>query len=134
MTKKTGYTPRYLTLPAFAASAPLVASSLTSDKVDGQIQALIETARKCISSPLLRKAKAYPRLAIGGSTFSKKVKAGELPQPAYRDARITAYREIDLDTMLAAQALATRHGFMLNARAVVSALCAPLDTASGVSV
>jgi hypothetical protein len=120
-----------------AARAPNDSNSgairVNAHDVDAQILALIRNAQQCLSSPLVRKAKAYPRFAIGGSTFSKKVAAGELPQPAYRDNRITAYREIDLDVMLAAQAIATRNGFMLNARAVVAALSAPLNATQEVS-
>lgn len=101
--------------------------------LDAQILALAERARVCISSPLVRKAKAYPRFAIGGSTFSKKVTAGELPQPAYQDEHITAYKEIDLDMMLAAQTLATRNGFILNARAFVAVLNAPINVSAEVS-
>jgi hypothetical protein len=131
MTKKAGYTPRYLRLPDRLAGPSLVvlnqAPDETAQHVDEQIHGYIERAQKCISSPLVRKAKAFPRFAIGGSTFSKKVKAGELPQPAYRDERITAYKEIDLDMMLAAQALATRNGFMLDAKAFVAALGAPVN-------
>ncbi|WP_186103826.1 hypothetical protein [Burkholderia gladioli] len=110
-----------------------IISKVNVHDVDAQILALIKNAQQCRSSPLVRKAKAYPRFAIGASTFSKKVAAGELPQPAYRDARITAYREIDLDMMLAAQTLATRNGFMLNARAFVAALSAPINVSAEVS-
>ena len=35
--------------------------------------------------------------------------------------------------MLAAQALATRNGFMLNARAFVAALCAPINVTEKVN-
>ncbi|AIV50011.1 hypothetical protein [Burkholderia pseudomallei] len=123
------------TLSKFLLERPRAASALNDSNqiiskvnvhdVDAQIHVLIKNAQQCISSPLVRKAKAYPRFAIGASTFSKRVAAGELPQPAYRDNRITAYREIDMDMMLAAQTLATRNGFMLNARAFVAALNAP---------
>jgi hypothetical protein len=126
MTKKAGYIPRYLKGNSHS-SAPAHVSDETMQKVDEQIHGFIENEQKCISSPLVRKAKAFPRFAIGGSTFSKKVKAGELPQPAYRSERITAYKEIDLDMMLAAQALATRNGFMLDAKAFVAALGAPVN-------
>lgn len=95
--------------------------------LDAEILALAEHARACISSPLVRKAKAYPRFAIGGSTFSKRVAAGEMPPPAYKSGSITGYKEMDLDMMLAAQALATRNGFALNARAFVAALSAPVN-------
>ncbi|WP_321894608.1 hypothetical protein [Paraburkholderia heleia] len=116
---------RFLIERPRAHSAPCDSKQVDVQMLDAEILALAERARACINSPLVRKAKAYPRFAIGGSTFSKKVKAGELPQPAYKDARITAYKEVDLDMMLAAQALATRSGFMLNARAFVAALSAP---------
>ncbi|MBK5119194.1 hypothetical protein IQ288_04795 [Burkholderia sp. R-69980] len=136
MTKKAGYNPRYLVLPEHLASVSPPALNLiageTMQKLDEQFNELIETARQCLTSPLVRKAKAYPRFAIGGSTFSKKVAAGELPQPAYRDGRITAYREIDLDMMLAAQTLATRNGFTLNARVFVAQLSAPLNVGTEV--
>lgn len=136
MTKKAGYNSRYLMPPGHLASVSPLALNLVScdtmEKLDEQFDRLIETAHKCLTSPLVRKAKAFPRFAIGSSTFLKKVAAGELPQPAYRDGRITAYREIDLDIMLAAQALATRNGFTLNARAFVAALCAPINDRFGV--
>lgn len=138
MTKKSSYKPRYLMPPGHLASAsPLalnVVAAETIQKLDEQLHECVEAARKRISSPLVRKAKAFPRFAIGSSTFSKKVAALELPQPAYRDGRITAYREIDLDMMLAAQTLATRNGFTLNARAFVAALSAPLNATQEVSV
>lgn len=125
-------------LSRFLIERPRAHSALCDSKqvdvqvLDAEILALGEHARACVNSPLVRKAKAYPRFAIGGSTFSKKVKAGELPQPAYKDERITAYKEIDLDMMLAAQALATRNGFILNATAFVAVLCAPLDATAEV--
>jgi hypothetical protein len=100
--------------------------------LDAEILGLAEHARACISSPLVRKAKACPRFAIGASTFSKKVAAGQMPPPAYKSRSITAYKEIDLDMMLAAQALATRNGFILNATAFVAALCAPVNATAEV--
>lgn len=138
MTKKAVYNPRYLMPPGHLASVSPLALDLisgeTMEKVDKQLDELIDVAHKCLTSPLVRKAQAFPRFAIGGSTFSKKVAARELPQPAYRDGRITAYREIDLDMMLAAQALATRNGFMLNARAFVAALSTPFNASAEVNV
>jgi predicted DNA-binding transcriptional regulator AlpA len=137
MTKNAGYHPRYLMPPRHLASASTLALNLISGEamqnLDEQFDALIEAAQKCHTSPLVRKAKAFTRFAIGSSTFLKKVAAGELPQPAYRDGRVTAYREIDLDMMLAAQALATRNGFMLNGRAFVAALCAPINVSAKAS-
>lgn len=121
-------------LSRFLIERPLAHSALCDSKqvdvqlLDEEILALAEHARTCVNSALVRKAKAYPRFAIGGSTFSKKVAALELPQPAYRDQRITAYKEIDLDMMLAAQTLATRNGFLLNAQAFVAALNAPASS------
>lgn len=125
--------PRFLIERPCSVSARCDSTRVDVLALDAEILALAEHARACISSPLIRKAKAFPRFAIGGSTFSKKVAAHELPQPAYRDERVTAYKEIDLDMMLAAQALATRNGFMLNARAFVAALCAPINVTEKVS-
>lgn len=124
---------RFLIERPRALSAPADSKQGDVQVLDAEILALAERARTCINSPLVRKARAYPRFAIGGSTFSKKVAAHELPQPAYRDERVTAYKEIDLDMMLAAQALATRNGFMLNARAFVAALCAPINVSAKAS-
>lgn len=118
---------RFLIKRPRANSEPCESKQVDVQLLDAEILALAEHARACIHSPLVRKAQSYPRFAIGGSTFSKRVAALELPQPAYRDGRITAYKEIDLDMMLAAQALATRNGLMLNARAFVAALCAPAN-------
>ncbi|PLZ01569.1 hypothetical protein CY652_15785 [Burkholderia sp. WAC0059] len=136
MTQKSGYKPRYLKRLNRAARSS-VAQSLVSDetaqKVDKQIDVFIENAQKNVSGPLVRKAKAYPRFAIGASTFSKKVAAGELPQPAYKSGSITGYKEIELDMMLAAQTLATRNGFMLDAKAFVAALSAPVNASEEVS-
>lgn len=118
----------FLILPRTESTLGNVAQTINETNkqaVHAQLQALVERAHADISSPLVRKAQAYPRFAIGASTFLKKVAAGELPQPAYRDGRVTAYRTVDLDVMLAAQTLAARNGFMLNARAFVAALNAP---------
>ncbi|KGC90585.1 hypothetical protein DP62_484 [Burkholderia pseudomallei] len=123
---------RFLIERPRAQAAPCDSKQVDVQLLDAEILALAERARACINSPLVRKAKAYPRFAIGGSTFSKRVAALELPQPAYRENRITAYKEIDLDMMLAAQALATRNGFILNATAFVAALCAPVDATAEV--
>jgi len=117
---------RFLIERPRAHSAPYDSKQVDVQALDTEILALAERARACINSPLVRKAQAYPRFAIGGSTFSKRVTALELPQPAYQQNRITAYKTIDLDMMLAAQALATRSGFLLNARAFVAALNAPV--------
>ncbi|KGU93605.1 hypothetical protein X888_2996 [Burkholderia pseudomallei MSHR4377] len=123
---------RFLIERPRAQGAPCDSKQVDVELLDAEILGLAEQARTCINSPLVRKAKAYPRFAIGASTFSKKVAAGELPPPAYKSGSITAYKEIDLDMMLAAQTLATRNGFTLNATAFVAALCAPVDATSGV--
>ncbi len=127
---KKQFLARFLMLPLIEGThcrSNQVLNEVEVQALDEKIRALAERATACISSPMVRKAQAYPRFAIGASTFSKKVAAGELPQAAYRDGRVTAYREIDLDMMLAAQALATRNGFTLNARAFVAALSAPIS-------
>lgn len=123
---------RFLIERPRAHGAPCDSKQVDVQLLDAEILGLAEQARKCISSPLVRKAKAYPRFAIGASTFSKKVAAGQLPPPAYKSGSITAYKEIDLDMMLAAQTLATRNGFILNATAFVAALCAPVDATAEV--
>lgn len=115
-----------------ALSTPCDSKQVDIQVLDAEILALAERARACIGSPLVRKANAYPRFAIGASTFSKKVAAGQMPPPAYKSRSITAYKEIDLDMMLAAQALATRNGFILNATAFVAALCTPVDATAEV--
>jgi len=114
-------------------NANQLGNSSDTSNVDAQILALVEHAQKCINSPLVRKCAAYPRFAIGKSTFAKKVKARELPQPVYCNSRVTAYRVIDLDMTLAALALAAQHGFMLNMKAFVAALSRPVGASAEIS-
>lgn len=96
------------------------------DKANALVAAFALRAQKCVNSRLIRLPAAHTRLAIGRSTFLKKVRLKELPQPVYCGPRVTAYREIDLDMTIAAQTLASHYGLMLDMKKFVAALSAPI--------
>ncbi len=102
------------------------------DKANALVAAFALRAQKCLNSRLIRLPAAHTRLAIGRSTFLKKVRLKELPQPIYCGPRVTAYREIDLDMTIAAQTLASHYGLMLDMKKFVAALGGSVDAAAQV--
>lgn len=122
--------------PMTIASANVSRSLISPEEIDmanALVAAYALRARKCLDSKLIRLPTAHTRLAIGRSTFLKKVRLKELPQPVYCGPRVTAYREIDLDMTIAAQTLASHYGLMLDMKKFVAALSAPIVSVTEVS-
>ena len=115
----------------FVATKPNI-SVEEIERLNTQIGALARHAQDCLDSPLIRLPEAHTKLGIGRSTYLKKVQLKQLPQPVYCGPRVAAYREVDLDMVLAAQTLASRHGFMLDLKAFVAAMSAPINASTKV--
>jgi len=138
MTRKAASVLHYLTAHPRPASNsvnpdPRLTLHGATTELEAQIGLLAENARNNLSSPLVRLPALCEAFGLARSTALKKVALMELPQRVhFNNSRISAYRKVDIDMMLAAQTLATRNGFVLNAVAFVAALSAPTDSVAEV--
>lgn len=119
--------PHRLSVTASRAGSHPV-SNITRSEVEARIRALAKKAQEDLTSPLVRLPALCDAFGLARSTTLKKVALRELPQRVhFHRSRVSAYRKVDIDMTLAANALAARHGYVLNSAAFIAAISAPLD-------